>query len=87
LGSKSKEANGSPVNMITPCVKICVIHTVEKICIGCFRSRDEISQWKNYSEEERQKIMETLKNREKMIYRRRGGKRKEPTLITKDQND
>ncbi len=29
----------------SPCVNICLIHPEAKICIGCYRSADEISRW------------------------------------------
>lgn len=86
LGSKTKEANGPPIMTPTPCVKICVIHTVENICVGCYRTREEISKWKFFSDAQKKKVLDDLENRKKMIYRRRGGKRKDSTLNTKDQN-
>ena len=29
----------------SPCVRICVLHPDEKICIGCYRTAQEIGQW------------------------------------------
>ena len=78
-GPKPRKLTGRQ-NMKTPCVKICVIHTVEKICVGCYRTREEIAQWQKFTEEEQKTLMESLINRKKMIYRRRGGKRKDTNI-------
>ncbi|MBL4813436.1 MAG: DUF1289 domain-containing protein, partial [Rhodobacteraceae bacterium] len=29
----------------SPCQNICAIHPISKLCIGCNRTIDEISQW------------------------------------------
>ena len=58
----------------SPCVKICVIHPAERLCTGCLRSIDEISQWSRMSKEERQAIMAELPNRAPRLQKRRGGR-------------
>lgn len=58
----------------SPCVKVCVIHPVERICTGCLRSIDEISQWSRMSREERRAVMEELPSRTPMLKKRRGGR-------------
>ena len=42
----------------SPCVKICKL--VEKVCIGCGRSQDEIRDWVIMTDKERQTIMTRL---------------------------
>ena len=37
----------------SPCVKICVIHPEEKLCIGCLRTLDEIAGWSAMTREQR----------------------------------
>lgn len=58
----------------SPCVKICVIHPAERLCTGCLRSIDEISQWSRMSSDERQRIMAELPARAPRLQKRRGGR-------------
>jgi len=52
------------VNAISsPCVRICVIDPVNKLCEGCGRTLQEIAQWSRLSEAERLSIMATLEAR------------------------
>lgn len=47
----------------SPCIKICVIDPVNKLCQGCGRTLQEIAQWSRLSEAERLAIMATLAER------------------------
>ncbi|MGR3640235.1 DUF1289 domain-containing protein [Alterinioella nitratireducens] len=58
----------------SPCVKICVVHPNARICIGCFRSVEEITQWSRMSHAERARIMDELPNRKGQVAQRRGGR-------------
>ncbi len=58
----------------SPCVKICVVHPVERLCTGCLRSIDEIGAWSRMSHEERRAVMEELPSREGRLKKRRGGR-------------
>lgn len=51
----------SPVS--SPCIKVCVIDPVGKLCQGCGRTLQEIAQWSRLSEAERLAIMATLAER------------------------
>ncbi|MCH1531545.1 MAG: DUF1289 domain-containing protein, partial [Planktomarina temperata] len=33
----------------SPCIKLCSIHPGERICIGCYRSIEEIGSWSQLS--------------------------------------
>ena len=33
----------------SPCVKLCVLHSKERICVGCYRTAEEIKNWTKYS--------------------------------------
>lgn len=51
----------------SPCVKICELNYQSEICIGCFRTLDEIGQWTVYSDREKLSVLkecETRKNRQ-----------------------
>ena len=42
----------------SPCKFIC---TLEKyICIGCKRTKEEISKWKNMTDNEKQKVLDRI---------------------------
>lgn len=58
----------------SPCVKLCVVHPEARICVGCFRSIDEISGWSQLTPEERRAIMAELPSRAPQLTKRRGGR-------------
>ena len=58
----------------SPCVKLCVVHPQERICVGCLRSIDEITSWSRMTDETRAAIMEELPSRAPRIAKRRGGR-------------
>ena len=60
--------------LASPCVKICVVHPAERLCVGCLRSIDEIAQWSRLSAEERRAIMADLPSRAPRLAKRRGGR-------------
>ena len=71
--------NGPPVwtraEIESPCIKVCVIHPVERICTGCLRTMDEIGSWSRMTPEARRAIMEDLPARAPRLKKRRGGRR------------
>ncbi len=58
----------------SPCVDICVIHPKAKICIGCYRTGDEIARWSSYTPQERKQLMRDLPARAGQLNKRRGGR-------------
>ncbi|QLQ19249.1 MAG: DUF1289 domain-containing protein [Exiguobacterium profundum] len=58
----------------SPCVKLCVVHPEERICVGCFRTIEEISTWSRLTPEERKAIMAELPSRAPRLSKRRGGR-------------
>jgi len=42
----------------TPCVKVCKI--INKVCIGCYRTSEEITNWVVYTDEERKKVIKEI---------------------------
>ncbi|MEM9269153.1 MAG: DUF1289 domain-containing protein [Pseudomonadota bacterium] len=60
----------------SPCIKVCVIHPDRKLCIGCFRTGDEIARWSRMAPDERETIMEGLSARASQVKgTRKGGRR------------
>ncbi len=49
----------------SPCKKICVVDRNESICVGCFRTLDELGRWTAMSKDERLQIKDELAERER----------------------
>ena len=64
----------------SPCVKVCVVHPKASICIGCFRSLDEIAQWSQMTDEERARVKSELSAREQHLRGKRRGRRSKQKL-------
>jgi hypothetical protein len=54
--------NSPPVK--TPCVKVCFVDPTMQVCVGCFRTMEELGRWTRYSDDEREAIMQALPERE-----------------------
>ena len=62
----------------SPCVRNCCINE-EDICLGCFRSFDEILQWSASSEQQKQTVLDLTK------VRRTEHRRRYPSLTSSDK--
>jgi len=60
----------------SPCVNICVIHRQSGLCMGCFRTGDEIAGWSRMTPESRRALMDELPDRAPQIKGQRRGRRK-----------
>ena len=49
--------------MKSPCTKVCQIDQRTKLCLGCFRTLDEIAAWGGMTSEVRERIMAELDRR------------------------
>ena len=64
----------------SPCVKICIVNPQSRLCMGCFRSIDEIKDWSVMSPHQRREIMDALPAREADAKpKRRGGRARTKT--------
>ena len=45
----------------SPCIKVCEL--VDNICVGCYRSKDEITEWIYSDAEKRWSILQQVKER------------------------
>ena len=57
----------------SPCNRICTLEPVTEICMGCFRTLDEISAWTRFTNAERAAIRAALPTRESEFKKRRNG--------------
>jgi len=53
----------------SPCIEICRLDG-DGVCLGCFRSRDEIGRWSQLSDFARAFINETAEERRRQFLRR-----------------
>lgn len=51
----------------SPCVSICALD-MDDVCVGCYRTGDEITRWWSMSKEEKLKTLDLAKAREKKSY-------------------
>ena len=58
----------------SPCIKICVIHPEERLCVGCYRTIEEIASWSRLTPAARQAVVDDLPSRAGKLVRRRGGR-------------
>ncbi|WP_417684431.1 DUF1289 domain-containing protein [Roseibium sp.] len=49
--------------MKTPCTKICQIDRTTKLCLGCYRTLDEIGGWSTMTDAQRNAVMSDLDRR------------------------
>ncbi|HET7626334.1 MAG TPA: DUF1289 domain-containing protein [Verrucomicrobiae bacterium] len=54
------------MNVSSPCVKICQLDQ-RGICLGCFRSLDEIARWSRMTEHEKAQVTAALDERRKFF--------------------
>lgn len=47
----------------TPCVKVCFVDPKEGLCVGCFRTMEELGRWTRYSDTERDEVLSALPQR------------------------
>ena len=49
--------------VLSPCIKVCTLDASGQLCLGCFRTLDEIGQWAQLSNAARARIVEELQER------------------------
>tara|TARA_B100000035_G_scaffold294881_1_gene285506 strand:- start:2380 stop:2541 length:162 start_codon:yes stop_codon:yes gene_type:complete len=49
----------------SPCIGLCELKKTSQICKGCFRTIDEITNWKMFSEVKKKEILKLLEKRKK----------------------
>ena len=45
----------------SPCIKVCTLE--DDMCIGCFRTQDEIREWMIYTDEQKKIVIDQLEER------------------------
>lgn len=60
----------------SPCIRVCAIHPETGICVGCYRTLDEITRWSALDPAQRKALMQELPARAAQLKRRRGGRKR-----------
>lgn len=47
----------------SPCIRSCTLDPNSDICLGCYRTLDEILGWSSYSAEEKSAVLDQLEGR------------------------
>lgn len=50
----------------SPCISVCALDDAG-VCIGCYRTGREISEWRAYSNDERRQVLAQAHQREKAV--------------------
>jgi predicted Fe-S protein YdhL (DUF1289 family) len=53
--------------ILSPCVGICT-YNPDGLCVGCLRNANEISQWFDLSDNEKQAVLDEIKTRTIKIF-------------------
>ena len=56
-------ASGPPRPIRTPCVQVCVVDGESGLCLGCYRTLQEVAGWAAFSDAEREALMAALPGR------------------------
>ena len=67
----------------SPCKRVCVIHPKFGLCLGCYRTAEEVSLWAEFSLEKRQELLAELPSRSSVLRARRGGRRRNKRIKNK----
>ena len=51
----------------SPCIKVCVLHPAAKLCLGCYRTGEEIARWSAMTDAERAALKAELPGREALL--------------------
>ena len=53
--------------MKTPCIRVCTMDPQRGVCLGCWRTLDEIMRWSGMSDAERDRVMAALPQRRQAL--------------------
>lgn len=49
----------------SPCISVCAMDDVTGVCLGCYRTAEEIEQWWDMSPDAQKKVVEAAAERQK----------------------
>ena len=60
-------SSSPPPPIVTPCTKVCVVDGESGLCLGCFRTLEEIASWEDFDPLKRAELMAALPARRDRI--------------------
>jgi predicted Fe-S protein YdhL (DUF1289 family) len=57
--------------LVSPCTDVCKFDRKVGVCVGCFRTTDEIRQWRTFTDHRRHQIMAERRRREERLAARK----------------
>ena len=63
VNASAEAPSGPPKAMTSPCVQVCVVDGASGLCLGCFRTLQEIAGWRALGDEGRARGMAELPSR------------------------
>ena len=51
------------VKLVSPCISVCQMDAEKGLCLGCYRTREEIAAWLGMSADEQSVLLSKLKTR------------------------
>ena len=58
--TSERDAESATTGVASPCNSICTIDPSLRVCIGCYRTLDEIARWTQLSEDEKRSVVRSL---------------------------
>jgi predicted Fe-S protein YdhL (DUF1289 family) len=49
-----------PASVASPCTSVCIVDQVSGLCVGCFRTLDEIAGWIDFSGTKKRSVLAAL---------------------------
>jgi uncharacterized protein len=49
----------------SPCTNLCLLDSHTRICLGCFRTIEEIISWVDFSDEHKKQVLQKVEERKK----------------------
>jgi len=52
------------LQVASPCIGVCQMDNMAGVCAGCLRTRDEIAAWSTMQNEQKQRLLQVLEQRQ-----------------------
>jgi predicted Fe-S protein YdhL (DUF1289 family) len=52
-----------PENVPSPCTEVCIVDRARGLCIGCWRTLDEIAAWRDLTPEQKRQVLKRVEQR------------------------
>lgn len=57
-------SSSNPPEIQSPCIGVCAMSETTSLCLGCYRTIEEIREWWGMSAEQRSQVMDALEARQ-----------------------